>query len=72
MVNNTDILMVYRTRGNATWVAPRCVMMDAGAQPVMISKKLCQELGLVAEDLAPCPFTIVTSVGHMERATGYT
>ena len=23
-------------------------------------------------DLAPCPFTIVTSIGHIERASGYT
>ena len=72
MVNDTDILVVSRTRGNATRVAPRCVMMDSGAQPVMIGKKLAQELGLAAEDLAPCPFTIVTSVGHVERATCYT
>jgi hypothetical protein len=26
----------------------------------------------MTDDLAPCPFTIVTSIGHMERATGYT
>ena len=40
MVNDTDILVVSRTRGNATRVAPRCVMMDSGAQPVMIGKSL--------------------------------
>ena len=38
----------------------------------MIGKKLVQELELTADDLAPCPFTIVTSVGHVERAIGYT
>ena len=38
----------------------------------MIGKRLAQEFGLAAEDLAPCPFTIVTFIGHVERATGYT
>ena len=72
MVNDTGILVVNQTGGNATRVAPRCMMMDSGAQPGMIGKKLAEELGLAAEDLAPCPFTIVISVGHVERATGYT
>ena len=27
---------------------------------------------MAAEDLASCPFIIVTSIGHVERATGYT
>jgi hypothetical protein len=47
-------------------------MMDSGAQPVMIDKKLAKELQLTAADLTPCPFIIVTSIGHVERATGYT
>ena len=46
--------------------------MDLGTQPVMIGTKLAQELGLAVENLAPCPFTIITFVGHVERATGYT
>ena len=41
----TGILMVSRTGGNATQVAPRCVMIDSGAQPVMIGKKLAQNWG---------------------------
>ena len=53
MVNDIGILVVGQTRGNATRVAPRCVMMDSRAQPVMISKKFAQELGLATEDLAP-------------------
>jgi hypothetical protein len=47
-------------------------MMDTGAQSVMIVKKITKELRLIADDLAPCPFTIVKSNGHVERATGYT
>ena len=72
MVNDSGILMVTRAGGNPIRVAPQCVMMDSGAQPVMIGKKLAQELRLTAHDLTPCPFTIVTSIGHVERATGYT
>ena len=47
-------------------------MMDSGAQPVIIDKKFAQELRLMADDLVPCSFIIVTSVGHVERATCYT
>ena len=72
MVNDSDILVVSRAGGNPIRVAPQCVMMDSGAQSVMIGKKLAQELRLTAEDLVPCPFTIVTSIGHVERATCYT
>jgi hypothetical protein len=71
MVNDSDILMVSRARGNPIRVAPQCVM-DSEAQHVMISKKLEQKLRLTADNLVPCPFTIVTSIGHVERTTGYT
>jgi hypothetical protein len=47
-------------------------MMDSGAKPIMIGKKLAQKLRLTADNLAPCPVTIVTSIGHVERATSYT
>ena len=40
MVNDIGILMVNQTRGNATRIAPCCVMMDSGAQPVMIGKRI--------------------------------
>ena len=66
MVNDFGILVVSRAGGNTIQVAPQFVMMDLGAQPVMISKKLAQELRLTADDLIPSPFTIVTSIGHME------
>ena len=71
MVNDFGILMVSRARNNRIRVAFQCVMMDSGAQPVMISEKLVQELQLTADDLAPYPFTIVTSIGHVEQAIGY-
>ena len=37
----------------------------------MIGKKIAQELRLMADDLAFCSFTIVTSIGHVKWATGY-
>ena len=72
LVNDNNVLVVGRTGGNATRATPVRVMMDFSAQPVMIGKRLAQELGLNADDLEPCPFTIITSVGGTERATGYT
>ena len=72
MVNDSGILMVSRAGGNPIQVAPQCVMMDSGAEPVMIGKKLAQELRLTADELTPCPFTIITSIGHVERTTCYT
>ena len=72
MVNDFGILMVSRDGGDPIRVAPKCVMMDSGAQPVIIGKKITQELRLTADDLAPCPFTNVTSIGHVERTTSYT
>ena len=47
-------------------------MMDSGAQLVIIGKKFVQKLHSTADNLAPLPFTIVTSIGHVERANGYT
>ena len=44
-MNDTDILVVSRTGGNATRIAFHCVMMDSRAQPVMIGKRFAQELG---------------------------
>ena len=64
--------MVSRAGGNPIRVAPQCVMIDSGAQLIMIGKKLAHELRLTAHDLTPCPFTIVTSIGHVEWVIGYT
>lgn len=72
MVNDTGMLVVNQARANAIRVDPRCVTMDSGAHLVMNGKKLTQKLGLMAEDLAPYTFTIITSIGHVDRAIGYT
>lgn len=68
MVNDFGNLVVNRAGGNIIRVGPQCVMMDSGAQPVLIGKKL----RLTANDLAPCLFTIVTSIGYVEQTTSYT
>jgi hypothetical protein len=72
MVHNFGISLVSRAGGNSVRVAPQYMMMDSKAQLIMIGKKLGHNLRLTVDDLAPCPFTIVTSIGHVERATGYT
>ena len=72
MVNDSGILVVSRVEGNAIRVAPKCLMMDSGVELVMIGKKLVEDLQLTSDDLALCPFTIVTFIGHVKRATGYT
>ena len=66
------MFVVSRTGSFAIYVAPRRVLMDTGAQPVMIGKLLADVLGLTASDLKPCPFTILTSLGGTEWATGQT
>lgn len=48
---DTSNLVVTQSGDNATWVAPNCVMMELEAQPIIIGKRLAQELGLTAEDL---------------------
>lgn len=52
IMNDTGIVVVSRARGNITWVAPLCVMMDLGAQPITISKGFARGLGLTAKNLA--------------------
>ena len=72
LANDGGVMVVGRTDGNSTRAIPLRVMLDSGAQLVMIGKQIAQDLGLGAADLEPCPFTIVTSVGGTEKATGYT
>jgi len=63
LVNDNNVLVVSRTGDNTICVMPLHVMMDSGAQPIMIGKKLALELGLTKVDLEPCLFTLVTSIG---------
>ena len=72
LMNDKSLFVVSRTDMPTIRATPLRVMMDSGAQPVMIGKGLADSLGLTPANLDPCPFTIVTSVGGTERATGYT
>ena len=72
LANDGGVMAVGRTDGPSIRATPLRVILDSGAQPVMIGRQLAQELGLGAADLEPCPFTIVTSVGSTEKAMGYT
>ena len=62
LMNDKFLFVVSRMNIRAT---PLRVMMDSGAQPVMIYKGLADSLGLTPTNLDPCPFTIVTSVGAL-------
>ena len=59
-------------RGNGSKVYPQKVLLDTGAQPIMLGKNLAESLDIKAEDLDSCPFTIATSLGGTEHPTGLT
>ena len=60
------------TRGDSSCAYPKRVLLDTGAQPVMLGRRLANELGFVPHDLDPCPFTIATSLGGTEQPAGLT
>ena len=72
LMNDKSLFVVLRTDIRAIRATSLRVMMDSGAQPIMIGKRLANNLGLTPTNLDPCPLTIVTSVRGIERATSYT
>jgi hypothetical protein len=42
---------------------PNRVLLDFGAQPLMLGKAACIGLGIRKSELEPCPFQIQTSLG---------
>ncbi len=42
---------------------PDRVLLDSGAQPLMLGKVACISLGIRRSKLEPCPFQIQTSFG---------
>jgi hypothetical protein len=42
---------------------PNRVLLDSGAQPLMLGKAACIGLGIRRSELEPCPFQIQTSLG---------
>ena len=63
MVNDDRVMVVGRTDGNSTRATPVRVMLDSGAQPMMIDKQLAQDLDLGASDLEPCPLPLSHQLG---------
>jgi hypothetical protein len=39
---------------------PNRVLLDSGAQPLMLGKAACIGLGIRRSELEPCPFQIIT------------
>jgi hypothetical protein len=72
LINDKSLFVVSCMDIHVIRVTPQRVMMDSGAQPVMIGKGLADSLKLTPTNLDPCPFKIVISVGGTERATSYT
>jgi hypothetical protein len=50
----------------------RRVLLDSGAQPLMLGASAIVELELTKDTLKECPWTISTSMGETERAKGIT
>ena len=57
-------------RRNGSRVYAQKVLLDTEAQPIMLGKNLTVSLGIKAEDLDPCPFTIATSLGAENTQEG--
>jgi hypothetical protein len=51
---------------------PRRVLLDSGAQPLMLGASAIEGLGLTKDTLEKCPWTISTSMGGTEHATAIT
>ena len=70
LVNEGHVFSMSQSKAPAVY--PQRVLMDTGAQPVMLGKKLVAELGLRAFDLDSCPFMVATSLGGTEQPRGIT
>ena len=70
LVNEGHVFSVSQSK--APGVYPQRVLMDTGAQPVMLGKRLAAELGLVASDLDSCSFMVATLLGGTGQPRGIT
>lgn len=69
LTNNLGVFIVSCTGNFAIRVALSQILMDTRDQPTIIGKLLTNALGLTASNLEPCPFTILTLLGEIERDT---
>jgi hypothetical protein len=59
--NWSDIFRLVSLMGQV--YRPDRVLLDSGAQPLMLGKATCIGLGIWRSELEPCPFQIQTSLG---------
>ncbi len=55
-------------RASTCWYQFNKVLLDFGAQPLMLSKIIIDSLGLIDVDFDPCPYQILTSMGGLKKA----
>jgi hypothetical protein len=68
--NSQGIFQLVGPKGKV--FVPRRVLLDSGAQPLMLGAFAVVGLELTKDTLEECPWTISTSMGGTERATGNT
>jgi hypothetical protein len=68
--NSQGIFQLVGPKGKV--FVPRRVLLDSGAQPLMLGASVIAGLELTKDTLEECPWTISTSMGGTERATGIT
>jgi hypothetical protein len=68
--NSQGIFQLIGPKGKV--FVPRRVLLDSGAQPLMLGASTIKGLGLTKDTLEKCPWTISTSMGRTEHATAIT
>lgn len=63
------MLVISHISGNTTHAISLHVILNSKSQPIIISKKLVQKLGLTPKILEPYFYTIITSVEGIDQAT---
>jgi hypothetical protein len=68
--NSQGIFQLVGPKGKV--FVPRRVLLDSGAQPLMLGASAIEGLGLTKDTLEKCPWTISTFMGWTEHATNIT
>jgi hypothetical protein len=68
--NSQGIFQLVGPKGKI--FVPRRVLLDLGAQPLMLGASAIERLGLMKDTLEKCPWTISTSMGGTKHATAIT
>jgi hypothetical protein len=69
---NSERVFRMTTSDGTARCFPQRVIIDSGAQPVLVGARVANALGLKGEKLTPCPFAIQTSLGGQDQAEGAT